>query len=71
MTVFVLLREDQNEHGYVDTAVAGIFRDKRAAAQGASLERLRARSDGFVVEDDESSDGDWQVALRIEEYIVA
>ena len=27
MTVFVLIREDQNEHGYVDTSIAGVFRE--------------------------------------------
>ena len=33
MTVYVLIREDQNEHGYVDVVIAGIFHDERVAKQ--------------------------------------
>jgi hypothetical protein len=28
MVVFVLVREDQNEHGYIDTSIIGTFRDE-------------------------------------------
>jgi hypothetical protein len=31
MIVYVLLREDQNEHGYIDTSIAGVFLDERRA----------------------------------------
>ena len=27
MTVFVLVRENQNEHGFIDTSVTGVFRE--------------------------------------------
>ena len=70
MTIFVLIREDQNEHGYIDTSIAGVFRDARAAKDTETLERRRAREEGLVVEDDESPDGEWQVSWKVEEHIV-
>ena len=30
MTVFVLIREDQNEHGYIDTSITGVFRTRES-----------------------------------------
>ena len=70
MTVFVLIREDQNEHGYIDTSITGVFRDARIAKEMETLERLHARQDGLVVEDDESPDGEWQVSWKVEEHPV-
>jgi hypothetical protein len=70
MTVFVLIREDQNEHGYIDTSIAGIFRDARIAKEMELLERLHAREEGLVVEDDESPDGEWQVSWKVENHLV-
>lgn len=66
--VFVLVREDQNEHGYIDTSITGIFRDERAAAYEEAIQRNRASAAGLVAEDEDSSDPDWQVAWRIEEH---
>jgi len=70
MTICVLIREDQNEHGYVDTSIAGIFREAGVAKEMETLERLQARQAGLVVEDDESPDGEWQVAWKVEEHVV-
>jgi hypothetical protein len=70
MTVFVLIREDQNEHGYVDTSIAGVFRESGVAQEVETRERLRARQEGLVVEDDESPDGEWQVSWKMEERTV-
>ena len=66
MVVFVLVREDQNEHGYIDASITGIFGDEQAAANEEAVQRLRATAAGLVVEDEESSDPGWQVAWRIE-----
>jgi hypothetical protein len=33
MTVFVLIREDQNEYGYVDPSIAGVFREAGGAKE--------------------------------------
>jgi hypothetical protein len=71
MTVFVLLREDQNEHGYVDTSVAGVYLEKYVAREQEALERRKARERGLIVEDDESPDGEWQVSWNVEEHIVS
>lgn len=69
MTVFVLIREDQNQHGYIDTSITGVFREEQIAKQQEALERLQAREQGLVVEDD-SPDGEWQVSWKLEEHIV-
>ena len=70
MTVFVLIREDQNEHGYIDTSITGVFREARIAKETETLERLHARQEGLVVEDDESADGEWHVSWKVEEHPV-
>ena len=69
MTVFVLIQEHQNEHGYVDTSIAGGFHDERAAQKHEAIERRLARDQGLIVEDDESPNGEWQVSWKIEEYV--
>lgn len=68
MTVYVLIREDQNEHGFVDTAIAGVFLKQGAARHHEASERRRANTQGLVVEDDDSPDGEWQVSWRVEEH---
>jgi hypothetical protein len=70
MTVYILIREDQNEHGYIDTSITGVFREEREALECMARERLRATEEGLVVEDDES-DADWQVSWKIEQHSVS
>ena len=70
MTVFVLIREDQNEHGYIETSITGVFREAGVAKEMETLERLHARQEGLVVEDDDSPDGEWQVCWKVEEHTV-
>lgn len=70
MTVYVLIREDQNEHGYVDVAIAGIFHNERVARQYEEAERARAREEGLRVCDDDEVDGDWQVFWKVEDHII-
>jgi len=65
VVVFVLVREDQNEHGYIDTSVAGMFRDERDAASEEVLQRHRAVAAGLIVEDEECTNPAWQTAWRI------
>ena len=71
MTVFLLIQEHQNEHGYVDTSIAGVFHDEALAREQEAVERIRARGQSLVVEDDDSPDGAWQVCWRVEEYAVS
>ncbi len=71
MTVFVLIREDQNEHGYVDTSVAGVFHDEAAAKTQEASERRNAQEQGLVVEDEDTPGGEWQVSWIVEEHPVS
>ena len=71
MTVFVLIREDQNEHGYIDTSIVGIFIDEGAARKKEAFDRENAREQGLIVEDEDSPDGEWQVSWLVEEHLVA
>jgi hypothetical protein len=70
MTVYVLIREDQNHYGYVDTTIAGIFHQERIARQHEEAERARALQEGLRVCDDEESDPDWQVSWKIEDHAI-
>ena len=63
----MLIREDQNEQGYVDTSIAGVFQDQHAAREQEALERRTAREQCLIVEDDESPDGEWQVSWAIQD----
>lgn len=65
--VYILIREDQSEHGYIDTSIVGIFRVKGAATEQERVERLRAEAEGLTMED-VGSEGEWQVSLRVEEH---
>lgn len=71
MTVFVLIREDQNEHGYVDTSIAGVFHIEHVAREQEAVERRNAREQGLIVEDDDSPDAEWQVSWIVEEHAVS
>jgi hypothetical protein len=70
MTVFLLIREDQNEHGYVDTSVDGVFQDEADAKARELAEVQRALDAGLLVEDENCADADWQVCWRIEPHPV-
>jgi hypothetical protein len=71
MTIFVLIREDQNEHGFVDTSIAGVFHNRRAAQQREALELRRTREKGLTVEDDDCADGEWRVSWAVQEHQVS
>lgn len=71
MTVYVLIREDQNQHGYVDVSITGIFREKRIAEKLEEVERRLAHREGLRVCDELDSDGDWEVSWKIEEHDIS
>ena len=70
MTVHLLLREDQNDHGYVDVAVDGVYRSAADAERRLEQERDRARKEHLRVCGDDDDDADWQVYWKIEEHMV-
>ena len=46
MTIYLLVREDQNQHGFVDTGVIGAFRSKEDAEETAAQRfRLSERTE--------------------------
>jgi hypothetical protein len=70
VTVFVLIREDQNQHGYIDMSIEVVFREAHVAKEMETLERLQARQEGLVVEDKNSRGGEWQVSWKVEQHLV-
>ena len=68
MTVYLLIRESQNQHGYVDTTTIGIYATEAGAIKALEEQRLEARNEGLrTVEDDDS---DWEAHWRIEQHEV-
>lgn len=49
MTVHVVIREDQNEHGFIDTSVAGLFRSRNDADAFVESNVAAARNQGLRV----------------------
>ena len=69
MTIYLLVREDQNQHGFVDTGVIGAFRRKEDAEAHLQSEVRIERESGTWVDGEEGCPlDDWDVALRIEEH---
>lgn len=68
MTVYVIIREDQNQQGCVDVSIAGIFQQKQSAMEMEETERRVALRQGCRVCDEFDSDPDWEVSWKIEEH---
>jgi hypothetical protein len=72
MEVLVVIREDRNDHGFVDTGVCGVYRRRDEAEAAVREGEARARADGFrVLDDDEDrdwDDSDWEVYYTIETH---
>ncbi len=49
MNVHVLIREDRNEHGYIDTSVIGVFAERRSARLERRRQRRQATAEGYDV----------------------
>lgn len=70
MTVHVLIREDRNEHGYIDTSVVGVYRELRSARLERRRQRRGAIAEGLDVNYFNTEDDTWEVFWRIEEMDV-
>jgi hypothetical protein len=68
MIVHVVVREDQNEHGFVDTSVGGLFRSRRDADAFVESSSVEARSQGLRVWGDPGAEPDWDVSWTIESH---
>ena len=70
MSVHLLLREDRNHYGYIDTSVIGVYRELKTARLERMRQRRRAISDGFDVNYDNPDGDTWEVYWKIEEVEV-
>jgi hypothetical protein len=68
MTVYVLMREDQSEHGFVDTSVVGLFRTHKEAKAVLSSSVAEAREQGLLVCGDPGTEPEWEVSWNIEPH---
>ncbi len=71
MEVFVVIREDQNDHGFVDTSVCGIYRTRADADACVEEGEAAARAEGFRVSGDANrgwDESDWQVYYKVEAH---
>lgn len=66
MTVWVLIREDQNQHGFVDTSVVGLFRTQKEANAVLKSSVAEAREEGLRVCGDPGTEPEWEVCWTIE-----
>jgi hypothetical protein len=64
MTVHVVIREDQNEHGFIDTS----FRSRSDADALVESSVSWARDEGLRVCGDPGTEPDWQVSWMIESH---
>jgi len=67
--IYLLIREDQNQHGFVDAGVHGAFRQKEDAETRRQIEVRAEREKGVWVEGEDGCPvDDWHVAFRVEEH---
>lgn len=71
MTVHVVIREDQNEYGFIDASVVGLFRTRNDADTFVESSVSGARDEGLRVCGDLGTEPDWQVSWMIESHPLA
>jgi hypothetical protein len=71
VTVHVVIREDQNEHGFIDTSVVGLFRSRNDADAFVESSISGARDEGLRVCGDPGTEPDWQVSWMIEPHALS
>jgi hypothetical protein len=68
MTVYVLIREEQSAHGFIDASVVGLFRTQRQAKAVLKSSIAEARDRGFLVCGDPGAEPDWEVSWNMERH---
>jgi len=68
MTVYVLVREDQSEYGFVDVSIAGLFRSQEEAVVVLKSSVTEAREQGLSVCGDPGIEPEWEVSWHIESH---
>jgi hypothetical protein len=67
MTVYVLVRQDQSEHGFVDASILGLFRSQDEATV---LLKSSIDEQGLRVCGDPGAEAEWEVSWNIEPYLL-
>jgi len=72
MDVYLLIREDRNHYGYIDTSVIGVYRELKLARLERMRDRRRAIAEGLDVNYSNPHDGrdTWEVYWKIEGAVV-
>jgi hypothetical protein len=68
MTVYVLVREDQSEHGFIDVSILGLFRSQSEATGVLKTNVVEAREQGLRVCGDPGTESEWDVSWNIEPH---
>jgi hypothetical protein len=71
MTIYVLIREDQNDHGFVDAPVVGLFRNQKDADAALRTSEAESRAEGLLVCGDPGAEPDWEVYWKDEPHSLA
>lgn len=66
MTVHVLIREDRNHYGYIDTSIIGIYREIKSTRLERRQQRRCAIADGRDVNYDNPDADSWEVFWKLE-----
>lgn len=70
MICYVLVREDQSDHGYTDTSILGVYATPALAEIARSEEEEIARRAGLQLAGEEGTEGNWKVGFRVEPHRV-
>jgi hypothetical protein len=70
MHVHVLIREDRNQHGYIDTSIIGVYHELKMARLERLRDRRRAISEGLDVNYDNPHGDTWEVCWKIGDAVV-
>ena len=65
MTVYVLVRDDQSEHGFVDASIVGLFRSHDEATAVLKSSMAEAREQGLRVCGDPGTEPEWDVSWNM------
>lgn len=68
MICYVLIREDQSEHGFTDTSIVGVYATRALAENARSEEEDLARTAGLQIVGEEEEEGDWDAGFKVEEH---
>ncbi len=71
MTIHVVIREDQSEHGFIDSGIVGVFRHYGDADSFVKSSTRDAREQGLRVCGDPGTEPDWDVSWAIEQHLLA